>query len=248
MQWDIENLERFYKSPLGKQVQQSVTHSFQSLLKDSSYFSDKSTNVCLGYAYPFLKPLVNTSLACITLPPKQGISSYKDPSLVVAEECYLPFEDKSVDFLLMTHWLESMSDPLPALRESWRTLKEGGEILLLVPNRRSVWTFCEYTPFGMKYSFSYTQLVNCLRDTFFTPIHIESVLRFPPCTSKLFLPSIPFFKKIGNHLGITVNRFWAGGWIVKATKCLYAPVSKTSPKKASSLKGALPLSHPRVKE
>ncbi len=248
MQWDVDNLERFYKSPLGKQVQKSITRRFQFLLKDPLHFSNTSTNACLGYVYPFLKAFENTPLTCTVLPPKQGISFYTKPSLVVAEECSLPFEDKSIDFLLMIHWLENTPDPLPRLRESWRVLKDGGEILLLVPNKRSLWPTCEHTPFGMKYPFSYTQLINCLRDTFFTPTYLESILHFFPCTSEWLLPSIPLFEKTGSHLGITLNRFWAGGWVVKATKCLYAPVSKTSSTNPRSLKSALPFSHSRVKE
>lgn len=252
MYWDVTNLDTFYQSPLGKRAQKSITLCFESLLQSSPISTSPSLNICLGYTYPFLKTFKQESLYCTVMPPKQGscrVSLLKPFSLsqVVAEEHLLPFEDKSNDLLIMVHWLEGTQDPILALREAWRILKDTGEIILLVANRRSLWAAHDHTPFGIGSPFSYTQLIQLLEESFFLPTHLEGVLYFPPFSSKVFLPTIPLFEKIGTYFKPYTDPFWAGGWVIKATKLLYAPIQSPQ-KKIKVLKSFLPVPDQRLRK
>lgn len=50
----------------------------------------------------------------------------------------LPFDDTSVDVVLLAHCIEHCHDPVLALREVRRVLKPGGWIVVTTPNTRSV--------------------------------------------------------------------------------------------------------------
>lgn len=48
----------------------------------------------------------------------------------------LPFEDNSWDFVLTSHVLEHFFDPIKALKEWRRVVKDGGYICLILPDKR----------------------------------------------------------------------------------------------------------------
>ena len=56
---------------------------------------------------------------------------------VLASEDELPLVDRSVDRVLMVH-LESAEQGRRLLREVWRVLADGGQALIVVPNRRGL--------------------------------------------------------------------------------------------------------------
>jgi SAM-dependent methyltransferase len=53
--------------------------------------------------------------------------------------CALPFHDNSLDYVITSHVLEHVANPVAALAEWYRVLKPGGIIYLLVPDRRVTW-------------------------------------------------------------------------------------------------------------
>ena len=53
--------------------------------------------------------------------------------------CALPFHDNSLDYVVSSHVLEHVANPVAALAEWYRVLRPGGIIYLLVPNRLSTW-------------------------------------------------------------------------------------------------------------
>jgi SAM-dependent methyltransferase len=51
----------------------------------------------------------------------------------------LPFADNSVDYVVTSHVLEHIANPVAALAEWYRVLRPGGIIYLVVPDRRHTW-------------------------------------------------------------------------------------------------------------
>lgn len=53
--------------------------------------------------------------------------------------CELPFHDHSLDYVLASHVLEHVANPVAALAEWYRVVRPGGIIYLIVPDRRTTW-------------------------------------------------------------------------------------------------------------
>lgn len=53
--------------------------------------------------------------------------------------CALPFHDHSLDYVIASHVLEHVANPVAALAEWYRVVRPGGVIYLVVPNRRAAW-------------------------------------------------------------------------------------------------------------
>lgn len=57
----------------------------------------------------------------------------KMPVDIVASGDDLPIEDESVDFVISSHTIEHIFDPIKALKEWYRVIKKGGYILTIAP-------------------------------------------------------------------------------------------------------------------
>lgn len=53
--------------------------------------------------------------------------------------CALPFHDHSLDYVIASHVLEHVANPIAALAEWYRVVRPGGVIYFVVPNRRATW-------------------------------------------------------------------------------------------------------------
>jgi SAM-dependent methyltransferase len=53
--------------------------------------------------------------------------------------CALPFHANSLDYVISSHVLEHVANPVAALEEWYRVLRPGGIVYLLVPDRRVTW-------------------------------------------------------------------------------------------------------------
>jgi SAM-dependent methyltransferase len=51
----------------------------------------------------------------------------------------LPFHDHALDYVIASHVLEHVANPVAALAEWYRVLRPGGIIYLVVPDRRATW-------------------------------------------------------------------------------------------------------------
>jgi SAM-dependent methyltransferase len=53
--------------------------------------------------------------------------------------CFLPFHDHALDYVIASHVLEHVANPVAALAEWYRVVRPGGIIYLVVPDRRVTW-------------------------------------------------------------------------------------------------------------
>jgi len=126
----------FYKSFLGRRTRRVLNNCIQSVWPDfRSHSYEKSI---FGYAWPFLRG-EKLSLPLIFMPAfiekreAQKKNKDMDVQITLCEETLLPLQDRSMERILIIHWLEYSKNPSKSLREVWRVLKEEGRILLIVP-------------------------------------------------------------------------------------------------------------------
>jgi SAM-dependent methyltransferase len=217
---DAKSLRDFYRSPLGRLVRRQLAPVIRERWKSLNGL----TVAGCGFASPFLGVFRGEAarLACL-MPARQGAIVWPHSGLchsVLVGENQWPLPDNSVDRLLAVHCLEEAERVGPLLREMWRVLKPDGRMLMIVPNRRGLWSHFDATPFGHGLPFSRGQLETQLTDALFTPIDWGEALYFPPFTNRLFLRMVPALERFGASMSIGV----AGVILVEARKEVMAPV------------------------
>jgi GT2 family glycosyltransferase len=87
---------------------------------------------------------------------KMGVgynSTYASSADIEADVCDLKeLKDSSVDGILAKHLLEHIIRPIPALKEWGRVLKDGGRLVIIVPD----WRFCEAIACDPSHTAAYT--------------------------------------------------------------------------------------------
>jgi len=227
MHSDVGELRDFYSKPLGGAVRRLLAHRLRARWRNVS----NQTVIGLGYAPPFLGPYRDEAQRIgAMMPASQGALVWPrtgDKLAVLTDEEHLPLADGSVDKLLVVHCLETAERVRPLLREIWRVLSPEGHVMLIVPNRRSIWARSDSTPFGHGRPYSRGQLERLLSEAMFSITGWQYALHAPPIGHKLVLRSITGLERIG-------SRFWPGigGVImVEGKKELIAPTGrlKTAP-------------------
>jgi ubiquinone/menaquinone biosynthesis C-methylase UbiE len=66
---------------------------------------------------------------------KVGSQRYIGPSFVAGDVEHLPFDDESLDFVLLSGIIHHLPDPIQCAREVYRVLKPGGQFAGFDPNR-----------------------------------------------------------------------------------------------------------------
>jgi SAM-dependent methyltransferase len=215
MNHDSAGLSEFYASPIGQVARRVIQRRLREVWPDT-----EGTRILgYGFAIPYLRSLsVGAELATALVPEQLGPwPSDACPSVVALEDA-LPFADAMFDRVLVIHGLESAESLRPLLRQLWRVLAPSGKLLLVAPNRTSLWAQVERSPFAHGRPFNRAQLANLLRDTLYAPERWESALLMLPLKSRRLLGRGISWEKIG-------RRFWpalAGVHIVEATKSMYA--------------------------
>lgn len=176
----VEELERFYASPLGRCVTAHILPRLSPRL--SRRAGDRL--LAVGYASPYLHPLIGRLERLIqAMPERQGVIAWPDAAANAAclvDDQRLPFADALFDQVLLVHVLEFSDPARKLLREVWRVLAPAGRLTVLVPNRAGLWTHFERTPFGNGRPFGRTQLMTLLGDALLTPEYWETLLVLPP--------------------------------------------------------------------
>lgn len=222
MHHDVGELRDFYARPLGVAVRRLLAHRLRARWRNVT----GETIIGLGYAPPMLGPYRDEALRVgAVMPAAQGALVWPrkgDKLTVLADEEHLPLADNSVDKLLAVHCLETAERVRPLLREVWRVLSPQGRVMLIVPNRRSIWARSDRTPFGHGRPYSRHQLERLLTDSMFSTTGWQYALHAPPIEHKLVLRSITGLERLG-------ARIWPGigGVImVEGKKELLAPTGR----------------------
>jgi SAM-dependent methyltransferase len=214
---DVIDLRNFYSQRLGIVARRLINRGIQRHWPHA----DGMRVAGLGYPTPYLGLFREDAERCIALmPAAQGVLKWPTarPTLsTLVDEFALPLADAAVDRILVVHALEICDDPEGLLREVWRVLAPSGRMMVVVPNRRGVWTRTDNTPFGHGRPYSRSQITQLLRQTWFTPTAWGEALFMPPVAGGWFLRSALMWERAGAALQLP----FAGVHIVEATKQVY---------------------------
>jgi SAM-dependent methyltransferase len=226
MPQDVRDLAAFYDAPLGQLARRAI------LRRVRQFWPDLTGLRLLGYGFavPYLREMPEAERAITAMPAPLGVMTWpaEKNAALLCEEDALPFPDVFFDRILIVHGLESAESLRPLLRQLWRVLAPEGRILLVAPNRTSLWAQLDRSPFGHGRPFSRAELDRLLKDALFEPLRWERALYAPP----FGLLRAHGWESIGTRLFPRIG----GVHIVEAGKSLYAPVT---PGKARDAKVAL---------
>ncbi len=233
---DVVDLRDFYATSLGQVACRMIRRRIRMIWPDLGGMR----LLALGYAVPYLRPFRDEAERIVTvMPALQGVLPWPpDGKNVVAlgDEGELPFEDSSIDRVLLVHALECSEEVRLLLKEVWRVLTGSGRVLVVVPNRRGIWARLDRTPFGHGHPYTPGQLSRLLREEMFTPVQSATALYIPPARMRMMLRSSPAWEKVGERW---FTRF-AGVAMIEAGKQIYArPMVKHKKRRRPSY-GALP--------
>jgi SAM-dependent methyltransferase len=228
MHSDVVDLRDFYATSLGQVACRMIRRRIRLIWPDLTGMR----LLALGYAVPYLRSFRDEAERVITvMPALQGVLPWpsEGPNIVaLADEVELPFDDSSIDRVLLVHALESSEEVRPLLKEVWRVLSGSGRLLVVVPNRRGIWARLDRTPFGHGHPYTPAQLSLLLREELFTPVQSATALFIPPARHRVILRSAPAWERLGERW---FTRF-AGVVMVEASKQIYArPVAKRQPRR-----------------
>ncbi len=167
-----------------------------------------------GFATPYLTAF--GAERAIAAGPVMGVDM-GGMGLVCAEDA-LPFADSLFDRVLLVHALEQAESLRPLLRQLWRVLAPEGKLLVVAPNRASLWAQVDRTPFGQGRPFSRSELDRLLREALFEPERWDRALYAPPLATRFLAKTGAGWEKTGALLFPALG----GVHLVEARKSIYA--------------------------
>jgi hypothetical protein len=208
---NIVEIAEFYDKPMGRMAQGLVSAKLR-LAKNAP--ADQLT-MGLGYALPFIRP---ESRNISFMMARSGVIHWPKQGPVrsaLVDELDLPLTESCVDVALLVHALEFSESAEDMLAEVWRVLSPQGKLLLVVSNRRGLWSSTDITPFGHGQPFSRSQLTALLKAAQFSIARIEHSLMSPPWLG----PGMARALEPTSLLGM---RRFSGAIIIEAQKQVYA--------------------------
>ncbi len=217
---DVVDLRSFYAQPLGIVTRRLLSQAIRARWPEAQGRSVLG----LGYVTPYLGLFREEGERTFAfMPGAQGVVKWPTASPTrssLVSETALPVREAMIDRVLAVHALEMTPHAADMLREVWRVLAPGGQLLLVVPNRAGPWARMDRTPFGQGQPFSRTQLISLLREALFTPVGWHEALWMPPVERKWLLRAAPMWERVGGTLSLP----FYGLHIVEATKQVWRPV------------------------
>jgi SAM-dependent methyltransferase len=230
MPQDVRDLAAFYDAPLGRLARRAILQEILGLWPDLRNYR------LLGYGFtiPYLPAFTGTERSIAAVPASMGVIGWPDGknAALLCEEDALPFPDVLFDRILIVHGLEASDSLRALLRQLWRVLAPEGRILMVVPNRASLWAQVQKSPFGHGRPFSRMELESLLKDALFEPVRWGRALYAPPFES--VTRSGTGWEKVGSRLFSGVG----GVHVVEAAKSLYAAATPLPKGAKVSLKAA----------
>lgn len=214
MHLDVGELQAFYDAPLGHVALRLIRQRLREVWPSVRGLSVMG----LGFATPYLRPFQAEAERVIALmPAQQGVAAWPGPHAnlaALADETALPIPDSSIDRVIVAHVLETSETLRPMLRQIWRVLSPSGRIVVIAPNRTSLWAQFETTPFGHGTPFTAGQLNRLLVDAMFTPTASTTCLHMPPFGARYLVSNGMRWEKWGQKMWPQL----AGIHLTEATK------------------------------
>jgi SAM-dependent methyltransferase len=225
---DAAELADFYEGPLGLLTRRIIARQLRLL-----WPSTKDARVLgYGFAVPYLRPFQGEAERVVALmPAQQGVVAWPPgkPLTALGDESALPFPDAFFDRILVVHGLEGADATRPLLRQLWRVLAPEGRLLLVAPNRTSLWSQLERSPFAVGRPFSRGELDRLLQGALFESVAWDRALYLPPFRGRRLIRTGAGWDRLLRRLFPAL----AGVHIVEARKTFYAatpvPVAKAVP-------------------
>lgn len=154
----------FYNTRIGRVIK----HIIGAHLRAKMPRNNDLNWTAIGYPHPCLDLLIARGIAmpvAVGLPGRTGgqvwpVQGQNRTLLLEQEE--LPFASNSLDVLVLMHALEFAREPEKLLAECARVLVGQGRLLVVAPNRRSLWAAADWSPMGCGRPFTFDQLCDLL--------------------------------------------------------------------------------------
>ncbi len=210
---DVQAVAAFYRTRRGRLVASLLRRRLHATWPDLS----RQDLLGLGHTAPFLSLWRDQLHRCVDAVPSSV--QVPDASCLVQDDA-LPFADDTFDRVLMVHAVENASHVTHTLRAVWRTLRDDGRLLIVVPNRTGLWAHSESTPFADGAPCSTGRIERLLARSLFRIERMEGALYGPPADLRPLLRAGPALEAAGRF----VTPRLAGVLVVEAVKDLYAAV------------------------
>lgn len=220
MSWDITDTDNYYRTPEGRLVADILITDLAALQGGdaAALDPDKTDHLAVGYPFPLIP---ETACPPVFMLSETGVLSWAGEAGVITaciDSVSWPCATDMFDRIFISHALEHVADKGAFLAEVWRCLKGEGEVVLVVPHRRSLWARADKTPFGQGTPFSRRQLKLALDQARFDQISIKHSLYMPPFGRRL----PPAMRRRLHHAGRIGWAMFGGVLLVRAKKRLYS--------------------------
>ncbi|HKX65409.1 MAG TPA: methyltransferase domain-containing protein [Rhizomicrobium sp.] len=226
----VRDLTAFYHTPLGRMARRAILGEIQGIWPNLRNYR----LLGYGFALPYLRAFAGTERTIAALPAAIGPTGENfgwppdgKNATLLCEEDALPFPDMFFDRILIVHGLESSEGLRALLRQIWRVLAPEGRILLVAPNRASLWAQVQRSPFGHGRPFSKMELEGLLTEGQFESTRWSRALYAPPFET--VIRSGAGWEKVGARLFSGIG----GVHVVEAAKSLYATAKPGLPQGAT---------------
>jgi SAM-dependent methyltransferase len=229
MPQDVRDLTAFYHTPLGRMARRAIFNEIQGVWPNLRNYR----LLGYGFAIPYLRAFSGTERTIAAMPAPLGRTGENigwpdgQNATLLCEEDALPFPDMFFDRILIVHGLESAESLRALLRQIWRVLAPEGRILLVAPNRASLWAQVQRSPFGHGRPFSKMELEGLLTGGQFESTRWSRALYAPPFETVTRTGT--GWEKMGTRLFPGIG----GVHVVEAAKSLYAAATPGLPQGAT---------------
>lgn len=225
IQADLSFIDDFYSRPLGQRTRRLLAGVVNEFLGNTT----GQNILCCGYGFPYLEPMVGIARSSLAfMPAAMGVRRWPGSAsncAALVEPDRLPLPDSSFDAVLVIHSLEFSPDPEKFLGEIWRVLVPSGSAVVVVPNRRGIWSHSDHTPFGYGQPFTRRQLARIMENSSFRLLKSRSALYSPPFEG----PQTQRLHRPAEAMGRTLWRNFAGVLVQAGEKQLLSGEAITTP-------------------